>query len=139
MLLPVYGSSVLVSVLVHKRGHVVGRCVFKLYGLLPLLLRDHSKSLTLYRCGAHSQGCLGCRHQLSPLLAKLICVVRTSACLPHMSRGDASVLQMQSKPAGSNSGEHSDSAGFHHPIIVFLGPTTVLPRPRSIPNLGVLQ
>jgi hypothetical protein len=49
VLLPVYGSSCLVAVLVHRRGHVVGRCVFKLYGLLPLLLRDHSKSLTLYR------------------------------------------------------------------------------------------
>lgn len=56
VLLPVYGSSVLVSVLVHKRGHVVGRCVFKLYGLLPLLLRDHSKSLTLYSDKRGSRG-----------------------------------------------------------------------------------
>jgi hypothetical protein len=58
VLLPVYGSSCLVAILVHRRGHVVGRCVFKLYGLMPLLLRDHSKSLTLYRC-AHSKKSTG--------------------------------------------------------------------------------
>jgi hypothetical protein len=58
VLLPVYGSSCLVAVLVHRRGHVVGRCVFKLYGLMPLLLRDHSKSLTLYRCGAAADACM---------------------------------------------------------------------------------
>jgi hypothetical protein len=60
VLLPVYGSSSLVSILVHRRGHVVGRCVFKLYGLMPLLLRDHSKSLTLYRC---ADGCMLLAHQ----------------------------------------------------------------------------
>lgn len=49
VLLPVYGSSVVVALLLHRRGHAVGRCVFKLYGLLPLMLRDHTKTLTLYR------------------------------------------------------------------------------------------
>lgn len=50
VLLPVYGSSCLVALVLHRRSAVVGRCVFRLYGLLPLLLRDYSKSLTLYRC-----------------------------------------------------------------------------------------
>lgn len=50
VLLPVYGSSCLVALVLHRCSAVVGRCVFRLYGLLPLLLRDYSKSLTLYRC-----------------------------------------------------------------------------------------
>jgi hypothetical protein len=52
VLLPVYGSSCLVALVLHRRSSVVGRCVFRLYGLLPLLLRDYSKSLVLYRYGA---------------------------------------------------------------------------------------
>lgn len=50
VLLPVFGSSSLVSIVLHRKGTVIGRSVFKLFGLLPLLLRDHTKTLTLYRC-----------------------------------------------------------------------------------------
>lgn len=49
VLLPVYGSSCLVALVLHRRSSVVGRCVFRLHGLLPLLLRDYTKSLVLYR------------------------------------------------------------------------------------------
>lgn len=50
VLLPVYSSSGVVALVLHRCSKVVGRCVFRLYGLLPLLLRDYSKSLVLYRC-----------------------------------------------------------------------------------------
>ena len=51
VLLPVYSSSCLVALVLHRRSSVVGRCVFRLHGLLPLLLRGYSKSLVLYRWG----------------------------------------------------------------------------------------
>jgi hypothetical protein len=51
VLLPVYGNSCLVALVLHRRSTVVGRCVFRLYGLLPLLLRGFDKTLTLYRWG----------------------------------------------------------------------------------------
>jgi hypothetical protein len=57
ILLPVYGSSCLVALVLHRRSSVVGRCVFRLYGLLPLLLRDYNKSLVLYRYRAGGVGC----------------------------------------------------------------------------------
>lgn len=47
--MPVYDSSCLVALVLHRRSSVVGRCVFRLYGLLPLLLRQYTKTLTLYR------------------------------------------------------------------------------------------
>jgi hypothetical protein len=75
VLLPVYGSSCLVAVLVHRRGHAVGRCVFKLYGLMPLLLRDHSKSLTLYRCGCGA--CMRCT-RMSWLAGRCKCSSRSA-------------------------------------------------------------
>jgi hypothetical protein len=49
VLLPVYGTSALISLVLHRRGSVLGRCTFKLYGLLPLLIRSHTKALTLHR------------------------------------------------------------------------------------------
>ena len=49
VLLPVYDSNVLVAMVLHKRSAVLGRCVFKIYGLMPLLIKEHIKSLTLYR------------------------------------------------------------------------------------------
>lgn len=74
VLLPVYGSSCLVAILMHRRGVVVGRCVFKLYGLMPLLLRDHTKTLTLYRCAyACPPACLpACLHAIAGALCKLV-------------------------------------------------------------------
>jgi hypothetical protein len=50
VLIPVYGSSCLVALVLHRSSSVVGRCVFRLYGLLPLLLRNYTKSLVMYRC-----------------------------------------------------------------------------------------
>jgi hypothetical protein len=101
VLLPVYGSSCLVALVLHRRSAVVGRCVFRLYGLLPLLLRDYSKSLTLYRCVlggrlcvadlGESMLCFHCCVQLCKCSQRFttcaLCTTRSpdAVCLPGLS------------------------------------------------------
>jgi hypothetical protein len=38
----------------------VGRCMLRLHGLLPLLLKQYSKSLLLFRWGLHGTGNISC-------------------------------------------------------------------------------
>eukprot|EP00879_Flechtneria_rotunda_P021224 GHRR01022357.1.p1 GENE.GHRR01022357.1~~GHRR01022357.1.p1 ORF type:complete len:1088 (+),score=434.44 GHRR01022357.1:237-3500(+) len=79
VLIPVYSSSLLMSIVLHKRSHVAGRCVFKLYGLLPLLVRKHTKSLTLY---SDRRGSSGQRIVAGSLLLSLSAGPPTGYSLP---------------------------------------------------------
>jgi hypothetical protein len=49
VLLPVYDASCLVALVLHNGERTVGRRMLRLHGLLPLLLRQYSKSLLLFR------------------------------------------------------------------------------------------
>lgn len=51
VLLPMYDTKGLVALVLHNGERTVGRCMLRLHGLLPLLLRQYNKSLLLFRCG----------------------------------------------------------------------------------------
>jgi hypothetical protein len=49
ILFPVYTTNASFFLVVHRRGAVTGRLSFRIAGLLPLIGREHAKSLPLYR------------------------------------------------------------------------------------------
>ena len=49
VVVPLYGNSTTINVVLHRKGNVLGRLVCRLQGVLPLLLRSHPVTLQMYR------------------------------------------------------------------------------------------
>jgi hypothetical protein len=83
VLLPAYDASSLVALVLHSGERTVGRCMLRLHGLLPLLLKRYSKSLSLFRWGLHVGMYMQCKAQLAVALTNSYGQQKLAFCIVH--------------------------------------------------------